>query len=159
MQKITPFLWFDGNAYEAAQFYTSVFSNAKITGIIPAQEDKAMTVTFELDGQEFIALNGGPVFNFTEAISFYVSCATQEEIDEKWEKLTSDGGKEGVCGWLTDKFGISWQVVPEILPQLLADKNTAKAERVVQAMMQMKKMNIATLVDAAKEVPETIAAL
>lgn len=159
MQKITPFLWFDGNAYEAAQFYTSVFNNAKITGIIPAQEDKAMTVTFELDGQEFIALNGGPVFSFTEAISFYISCATQEEIDEKWEKLTADGGKEGMCGWLTDKFGISWQVVPEILPQLLADKSTAKAERVVQAMMQMKKMNIASLVQAAEEVPEAIAAL
>lgn len=145
MKKITPFLWFDGNAYEAAQFYTTVFKNAKITGTIPAPGDAVMTVTFELDGQEFIAINGGPMFSFTEAVSFFINCDTQEEIDSMWDKLTADGGKEGMCGWLTDKYGLSWQVVPPMLGQLLGDKDPARAERVMQAMMQMKKIIITDL--------------
>ncbi len=152
MHKITPFLWFDGNAYEAAQFYTSVFKNSKITSTIPSPEEKVMTVTFELDGQEFIALNGGPMFSFNEAISFFIACDTQEEINEKWEQLTAGGGKEGMCGWLTDKYGISWQVAPPKLGELLADKDLAKAESVMQAMMQMKKIIIADL-EKAYETP------
>lgn len=145
MKKITPFLWFDGTAYEAAKFYTSVFKNSKITNTIPGPEESVMTVTFELDGQEFIALNGGPMFNFTEAVSFFINCETQEEIDDIWNKLTADGGTEGMCGWLTDKFGLSWQVAPPLLGELLADKDPAKAERVMQAMMKMKKISIADL--------------
>jgi predicted 3-demethylubiquinone-9 3-methyltransferase (glyoxalase superfamily) len=149
MKKITPFLWFDGNAYEAVQFYTGVFKNSKITGTIPAPGATVMTVTFELDGQEFIALNGGPMFSFTEAVSFFIKCDTQEEIDELWSRLTADGGKEGMCGWLTDKYGLSWQVAPPLLGELLADKDPARAERVMQAMMQMKKIVIADLEKAA----------
>lgn len=145
MKKITPFLWFDGNAYEAAQFYTSVFKNGKITGTIPAPGEEVMTVVFELDGQEFIAINGGPMFNFTEAVSFFINCETQEEIDDMWNKLTAGGGKEGMCGWLTDKYGLSWQVVPPVLGEWLGDKDMARAERVMQAMMQMKKIVIADL--------------
>lgn len=157
MQKIIPFLWFDGKAYEAAQFYTSIFSNSKITSTIPDPGERLLTVTFELNGQEFIALNGGPVFSFTEAISFFISCNSQEEIDEKWEKLTADGGKEGVSGWLTDKYGISWQIIPPVVAKMLADPDTARAERVMEAMMQMNKIIIADLVRAYEALPDTAA--
>lgn len=156
MQKITPFLWFDGNAYEAAQFYTAIFKNSKITGAIPEPGEKVMTVSFELNGQEFIALNGGPMFSFNEAISFFISCETQEEIDEKWERLIADGGKEGMCGWLTDKYGISWQLVPPVLGQMLADKDLVKAESVMMAMMQMKKIDIAALLQAYETPAEAV---
>lgn len=144
MQKITPFLWFDGNAEEAMNFYTSVFKNAKVKNISKAG-DQVMSVTFELEGQEFIGLNGGPKFSFTPAVSFFVTCETQEEIDEFWNKLTADGGEPSRCGWLKDKFGLSWQIVPPILGQLIGDKDPEKAQRAVQAMMQMNKIDIETL--------------
>lgn len=149
MQKITPFLWFDGQAEEAATFYTSVFKNSSITSLMPGPGGKAMGVSFELDGQHFIALNGGPMFKFTEAISLFINCDTQEEIDYMWERLTSDGGAESRCGWLKDKYGLSWQVVPPVLSQLLSDPDREKAGRVMQAMMQMKKIDIAALKAAA----------
>jgi predicted 3-demethylubiquinone-9 3-methyltransferase (glyoxalase superfamily) len=148
MQKITPVLWFDGNLEESVNFYVSVFKNSKVTSGLPAQGGKAMSATFELDGQKFIGLNGGPMFKFTEAVSFYVSCETQEEIDEMWEKL-SEGGQKSRCGWLKDKFGLSWQVVPPILGQLLADKDPAKSKRVMDAMLKMDKIDIAALRAAA----------
>src|SRR5437660_12484374 len=154
MQKITPFLWFDDKAEEAATFYTSVFKNSKIGKIARYDEsgEKAsgrpkgsvMTVEFELEGQEFVALNGGPMFKFTEAISFVVNCETQEEVDYFWTKL-SVGGEESRCGWLKDKFGLSWQVVPTVLIEMLADKDAAKAKRVMHAMLQMDKIDIPTL--------------
>lgn len=137
MQKIIPFLWFDGKAREAIQFYTSIFKNSKT--------DNAGT--FSLDGQEFIAFDGGPMFKFTEAISLFVSCETQEEIDEYWEKL-SEGGQKSRCGWLKDKFGLSWQVVPPVLGQLLRDKDSKKSKRVMDAMLQMNKIEIAKLWEA-----------
>jgi len=149
MQKITPFLWFDGNLEEAVNFYVSVFKNSKITSGLPAPGGKAMSATFELDGQKFIGLNGGPMFKFTEAISFFVRCETQEEIDEMWEKL-SEGGQKSRCGWLKDKFGLSWQVVPPILGQLLSDKDPSKSKRVMDAMLQMDKIDIAALKAAAE---------
>lgn len=141
MQKITPFLWFDGQAEEAAKFYVSIFKDSKIVHSDP------MTVTFVLNGQEFIGLNGGPMFKFTEAISFFVNCETQAEIDELWEKL-SKGGQESRCGWLKDQFGLSWQIVPPILGQYLQDPNREKANRVMQAMLQMGKLEIQKLQDA-----------
>jgi predicted 3-demethylubiquinone-9 3-methyltransferase (glyoxalase superfamily) len=141
MQKITPFLWFDSRAEEAARFYTSIFKNSKITSVNP------MTVAFELEGQPFIALNGGPQFKFTEAVSFFVSCETQAEIDYFWEKL-ADGGQLQQCGWLKDKFGLSWQIVPPILGDLLGDPDPAKSQRVLQAMLQMVKLDIQKLKDA-----------
>lgn len=150
MQKITPFLWFENQAEEAAQFYTSIFKNSKITGIArypegsPGLAGTVMTVTFVLDGQEFTALNGGPEFNFTEAISFYVHCQDQAEVDYYWEKLTA-GGEEVQCGWLKDKYGVSWQIVPTILGELLGDPDPEKAKRVTQVMLQMKKLDIAAL--------------
>jgi predicted 3-demethylubiquinone-9 3-methyltransferase (glyoxalase superfamily) len=149
MQKITPFLWFDNQAEEAARFYTSIFKNSRISSIaryedVPGPEGKAMSVSFQLEGQEFTALNGGPVFNFTPAISFFVNCTTQEEVDEFWEKL-SEGGEKGQCGWLKDKYGISWQIVPTILGELLQDKDAEKANRVTQAMLKMGKLDIAAL--------------
>src|SRR5437899_3013669 len=154
MQKITPFLWFDDKAEEAATFYTSVFKNSKIGKIARYDEsgEKAsgrpkgsvMTVEFELEGQEFVALNGGPMFKFTEAISFVVNCETQEEVDYYWSRLSA-GGEESRCGWLKDKFGLSWQVVPTVLIEMLADKDTAKAKRVMHAMLQMDKIDIPTL--------------
>jgi predicted 3-demethylubiquinone-9 3-methyltransferase (glyoxalase superfamily) len=159
MQKITPFLWFDDNAEEAVRFYTSIFKNSKIGKI--ARYDKAgekaagrpagsvMTVEFELDGQEFVALNGGPHFKFTEAISFVVNCETQEEVDYYWKKL-SEGGKEVQCGWLKDKCGLSWQIVPTVLGELLSDKDAVKAQRVMQAMLKMVKLDIKKLKQAAK---------
>src|SRR5436190_4736946 len=135
MQRITPFLWFDGKAEEAANFYTSIFKNSKITGMSrygdagPGPQGSVMTAGFQLDGQEFVALNGGPVYQFTPAISFVVNCETQEEVDYYWEKLSADG-REVQCGWVTDKFGVSWQVVPTALFRLLADKDPAKTRRV-----------------------------
>ena len=138
MQKITPFLWFDGKAEEAAKFYASIFKNSKITSASP------MSATFELDGQKFIALNGGPQFKFTEAVSFFVSCETQEEIDYFWERLSA-GGTEQQCGWLKDKFGLSWQIVPPILGEMLSDDDEAKSQRVMQAMLKMVKLDIKKL--------------
>src|SRR4030066_818312 len=156
MQKITPFLWFDDQAEEAMKFYTSVFKNSKI-GIItrygeegPGPVEKVMTGTFQLDGQEFMALNGGPVFSFSPAISFFVNCQTQEEVDYYWEKL-SEGGEKGQCGWLTDKFGVSWQIVPTILGVLMSDKDSRKAANVTQAMLQMRKLDIAILKQAYEQ--------
>jgi predicted 3-demethylubiquinone-9 3-methyltransferase (glyoxalase superfamily) len=142
MQKITPFLWFDGQAEAAAKFYTAIFKDAKITRTSP------MSATFQLAGQEFIALNGGPQYKFTEAVSFLVSCETQPEIDYYWEKLSA-GGKEQPCGWLKDRFGLSWQIVPPILGELLGDPDAAKSQRVLQAMLQMVKLDIEKLKDAA----------
>ena len=137
MQKITPFLWFDGKAEEAMNFYVSIFKNAKIVGVTrygeagPGPKGTAMTAKFELDGQEFVALNGGPQFTFTEAISFVVNCATQQEVDEFWEKL-SQGGEKSRCGWLKDKYGLSWQVVPTVLVEMIQDKDAEKSKRVMQ---------------------------
>jgi predicted 3-demethylubiquinone-9 3-methyltransferase (glyoxalase superfamily) len=156
MQKLTPCLWFDTEGEEAAKFYTSVFPNSKIVDVTrygsagPRPEGMVMTVSFELDGQEFIALNGGPEFRFNEAISFQVSCETQEEVDAFWSTL-SEGGEEGPCGWLKDKFGVSWQIVPTVLPELLADPDGAKSQRVMQAMLNMKKIEIDALERAAAQ--------
>ena len=153
MQKITPFLWFDGRAGEAITFYTSIFKNSKAENVTrygkggPGPEGEIMTGTFELDGQQFMALNGGPMFQFTPAISFFVKCETQEEIDEFWIKL-SEGGKTSQCGWLTDKFGVSWQIIPPILGKYLGDKDPKKAQQVMQAMMKMTKIDIQQLTDA-----------
>ncbi|HEY7118024.1 MAG TPA: VOC family protein [Tepidisphaeraceae bacterium] len=154
MKRITPFLWFNDNAEEAANFYTSIFKNSKIKSITrygaagPGPEGSVMTVQFELDGQDFIALNGGPMFKFNEAISFSVDCQTQEEVDELWGRLSA-GGTPSHCGWLKDKFGVSWQVVPRILPELLTDEDPAKSKRVMQAMLQMNKIDIQRLKNAA----------
>ena len=155
MQKITPFLWFDKEAEEAVKFYTSVFKNSKIGKVSrygeagPGPKGSVMTASFELDGLEFIALNAGPIFKFTEAISFVVNCETQGEVDYYWEKLTADGGAPVECGWLKDKFGLSWQIVPTALMRLLTDPDRDKANRVMQAMLKMKKIDIATLEKAA----------
>src|SRR5688572_11995773 len=149
-QKITPFLWFNDNAEEAINFYTSIFKNSKIGSVArygeagPGPKGSVMTATFQIEGQEFIALNGGPHFKFTEAISFVVDCDTQEEVDEFWEKLSA-GGEKSRCGWLKDKFGLSWQVTPNILGKLMQDKDPEKAKRVMQAMMKMDKLIIADL--------------
>src|SRR5436853_6585880 len=150
MQKITPFLWYDDKAEEAANLYCSIFKNSRV-GKVTRYEEKgakatgrpvgsAMTVEFELEGQKFTALNGGPHFKFDEAISFVVNCESQEEVDYFWEKLIADGGAESQCGWLKDKYGLSWQVVPKILVELLQDKDAEKSKRVMHAMMQMKKI-------------------
>jgi predicted 3-demethylubiquinone-9 3-methyltransferase (glyoxalase superfamily) len=147
MQKITPFLWFDGKAEEAAKFYTSVFSDSKITGVTPGPNGTAMSVTFQLEGQDFFALNGGPMFTFSPAISFFVNCETQGEVDALWEKLSA-GGETQRCGWLKDKYGVSWQIIPTTLGRLLHDKDPAKSQRVMQAMMRMNKIDIAGLQDA-----------
>ena len=159
MQKISPFLWFDSQAEEAAEFYVSVFKNSKINKVTYYPEEAAkkigrgpgsvMTVEFMLDGVEFVALNAGPQFKFTEAVSFVVMCDTQDEIDYYWGKLTADGGEPGVCSWLKDKFGLSWQVQPRRLIQLLGDPDKAKASRVMNAMMEMDKIDVATLEKAA----------
>ena len=153
-QKITPFLWFDGNAEEAMNLYTSIFKNAKVGKIIrygkggPGPEGSVLTASFELEGQEFVALNGGPSFKFTEAVSFVVNCETQEEVDMYWNKLIADGGQESECGWLKDKFGLSWQITPTILIKYLGDKNAKKAQRVMDAMLKMKKIIIADIQNA-----------
>jgi predicted 3-demethylubiquinone-9 3-methyltransferase (glyoxalase superfamily) len=147
MQKITPFLWFDHRAEEAANFYVSIFKNSKIVTVSrygeagPGPKGSAMTVVFQLDGEEFIALNGGPQFKFTEAISFVVNCETQREVDEYWEKLSKDG-EESRCGWLKDKYGLSWQIVPTILGKLMSDPDPQKSKRVMEAMLKMQKIVI-----------------
>ena len=156
MQKITPFLWFDDQAEEAVNYYTSIFKNSKILSVSrygeagPGVKGTVMTATFQLEGQEFMALNGGPTFKFTEAISFYVSCETQEEVDYLWEKL-SEGGEEVQCGWLKDKYGVSWQIVPTMLGELLQDKDAEKALRVMEAMLQKVKIDIAGLKQAYEQ--------
>ena len=143
MNKITPFLWFDNQAEEAAAFYTSIFKDSKTGTVRPGPNGRAMTVSFELAGQKFVALNGGPHFKFTEAISFLVRCENQQEVDYYWNKLSPDG--EGQCGWLKDKFGVSWQIIPGILTEMLQDKDPQRSQRVTKAMMQMKKIDIAAL--------------
>ena len=150
--RITPCLWFDRNAEEAANFYVSIFNNSKITAISHYGEGgpggapgSVMVVGFELDGQAFTGLNGGPLFKFTEAISMIVNCETQAEVDDYWDKLTSDGGREVQCGWLKDKFGVSWQIVPTVLPELMQSKDPAKSKAVMAALMQMVKLDIAAL--------------
>jgi predicted 3-demethylubiquinone-9 3-methyltransferase (glyoxalase superfamily) len=153
MQKITPFLWFDDKAEEAMNFYVSVFKNSKVVSVTrygegsPGPKGTVMMATFQLDGQDFFALNGGPQFSFTPAISFFVNCETQQEVDELWEKL-SEGGKKERCGWLKDKYGLSWQIVPSVLRKLLQDRNAEKAKRVMQAMLQMDKIDINRLQQA-----------
>jgi predicted 3-demethylubiquinone-9 3-methyltransferase (glyoxalase superfamily) len=147
MQKITPFLWFDDKAEEAANFYTSIFKNSKILNIVrygeagPGPKGTVMTVTFQLEGQDFMALNGGPHYTFSPAISFFVNCETQAEVDELWEKLSA-GGREDQCAWLQDKFGVSWQIVPKALLELMQDKDPVRSQRVFKAMLQMRKIDI-----------------
>ena len=147
MPTITPFLWFDTQAEEAMNFYASIFTRSKVTSVNRAQ-GKVMSVQFELEGQPFMALNAGPLYKFTEAISFFVGCETQQEIDELWTKLTADGGAPSRCGWLKDKFGLSWQIVPNSLGRLLNDKDPAKAKRVLNAMLQMEKLDVKQLQEA-----------
>ena len=153
-QKITPFLWFDNNAEEAIDFYTSVFKNGKIGNKSywgeggPVAKGTLMGATFEIEGQEFMVLNAGPVFKFNEAISFYVKCQTQEEVDYYWNKLTAGGGQESRCGWLKDKYGLSWQIIPDALSELMGDRDRKKAGNVMQAMMQMSKIEIKKLQEA-----------
>jgi predicted 3-demethylubiquinone-9 3-methyltransferase (glyoxalase superfamily) len=155
MTKITPCLWFDDRIEEAIDFYTSVFPDAKVTDMKryteagPQAKGKVLTVNFEIAGQKFMALNGGPQFKFTEAVSFVVRCKDQTEVDYYWEKLTADGGAESMCAWLRDKFGLSWQIVPDALVDYLGDKDAAKARRVMEAMLQMRKIDIAALDRAA----------
>ncbi|NCU03298.1 MAG: VOC family protein [Chitinophagaceae bacterium] len=150
MQKITPFLWFDNNAEEAMNFYLSVFKNSKKMSVIPGPGGKVMGVVFEIEGTEFKGLNGGPMFKFNESVSFFVNANTQEEIDYYWERLTANGGQESMCGWLKDQFGLSWQIVPPVLGELLSHPDREKAGRVMQAMLQMKKIVIADLQNAAQ---------
>jgi len=156
MQKITPYLWFDNQAEEAANFYVSIFNNSKIVNISrygeagPGPAGTVLTVSFELEGQQFTALNGGPAFKFTEAVSFFVDCKSQEEVDDLWEKLT-EGGEEQPCGWLKDKFGLSWQIVPTVLIEMLNDPDPEKARRATEAMLQMKKIDIPTLEQAYEQ--------
>ena len=156
LQKITPFLWFDDQAEEATRFYTSLFPNSRIETVTyygeagPGPKGSVMTVAFELDGQKFAALNGGPAFKFTEAVSFVVNCETQQEVDEMWAKL-SNGGKEVQCGWLQDKYGLSWQIVPVVFFKMIADPDAARKDRVMKAMMQMTKFDIAGLEAAYRD--------
>ncbi|MGI8835054.1 MAG: VOC family protein [Pyrinomonadaceae bacterium] len=155
MQKITPFLWFDNNAEEAVNFYVSIFKNSKVGKVTRYDEASSkaagrpegsvMTMEFQLEGQNFSAINGGPHFKFTEAVSFVVDCETQEEVDYFWGKLTADGGQESQCSWLKDKYGLSWQITPRVLIEMLGDKDPQKAQRVMEAMLQMKKIDIAIL--------------
>ena len=155
MQKITPFLWFDGQAEDAVNFYTSLFKNSKIGRILRYTEDVAenadrpvgsvLTIEFEIEGQKFVSLNGGPLFKFNESVSFVINCETQEEVDYFWGDLTADGGEESQCGWLKDKFGLSWQITPTVLIDMLHDKDPEKAERVMKAMLQMQKIEIPKL--------------
>jgi predicted 3-demethylubiquinone-9 3-methyltransferase (glyoxalase superfamily) len=155
MQKITPCLWFDGNAEEAANFYVSLFADAKITQTTPYGEDspgpagEVMLVFFTLEGQEFTAVNGGPQFPFTEAVSFQVSCRDQDEVDRFWSRLTADGGEESQCGWLKDRFGLSWQIIPERMGELLSDPDPGRSYRAMQAMLKMTKIDLKVMEDAA----------
>ena len=144
MKKITPFLWFDYQAEDAMNFYVSIFKNSQVLGVTRSPDGKVFTVSFQLDGQEFMALNAGPQFPFTEAISFYVNCEDQAEVDELWDKLSA-GGEESQCGWLKDKFGLSWQIIPDALPRLLGDPDPQKAKRAMDAMLQMQKIDVAAL--------------
>ena len=148
MKKITPFLWFDTQAEEAMNFYVSIFKNSKAGNVSRGSDGKAFIVTFELDGQEFMGLNAGPQFKFNEAISMYVNCEDQAEVDELWAKLTADGGEESMCGWLKDKYGLSWQIIPKALDELMGDPDPVKAQRVTQAMLQMQKIDVARLQQA-----------
>ena len=156
MQKITPFLWFDNQAEEAANFYVSVFKNSKILSLVrygdagPGPKGSVMVAEFELQGQKFVGLNGGPLFKFTEAVSFAINCETQEEVDELWEKL-SEGGQKDRCGWLRDKYGISWQIIPTTLGKLLYDKDSKKSKKVMEAMMKMDKIEIKDLKEAYEQ--------
>ena len=151
MQKITTFLWFDDNAEEAVNLYTSIFKNSKILETArygdagPGPKGSVMTMRFQLEGQEFIALNAGPIFHFTEAISLYVDCETQQEVDDLWNKLIANGGQESHCGWLKDKFGLSWQIIPSTFTRMITDKDPARSQRAMQAMLQMSKIDIAKL--------------
>jgi predicted 3-demethylubiquinone-9 3-methyltransferase (glyoxalase superfamily) len=153
MKKIIPFLWFDDKAEEAAKFYVSIFKNSRIVTVTrygetgPGPRGKVMSVIFQLDGEEFYALNGGPVFKFSEAISFFINCETQQEVDDLWERL-SEGGSQSRCGWLKDQYGVSWQVVPTVLGKLLGDKDPQKSKRVMEAMLQMGKIDIEKLKQA-----------
>jgi predicted 3-demethylubiquinone-9 3-methyltransferase (glyoxalase superfamily) len=162
MQKISPCLWFDNQAEEAANFYCSIFNNSKLGNITRYGEEgfeihrrpagSVMTVEFQLEGQDFLALNGGPVFKFNEAISFQVHCKTQEEVDDYWEKLSKGGDKNAQqCGWLKDKYGVSWQIVPTVLPEMLQDKDPEKSQRVMKALLQMKKLDIKRLKQAYEQ--------
>ena len=159
MSKIAPCLWFDSQGEEAAKFYTSIFKNSKIGRVSrygeagPGEKGSVMTGTFQLDGQEFMALNAGPQFKFTEAVSFFVRCEDQEEVDYFWDKLT-EGGQESQCGWLKDKFGLSWQIIPNALGEMLSDEDRAKAQRVMQAMLQMGKIDIKRLKEAYDNIPQ-----
>ena len=158
MQKITPFLWFDDQAEEAVNFYTSLFKNSKIGRIFRNPKEAAektgrpvgsvLTIEFEIEGQKFVALNGGPLFKFNESVSFVINCESQTEVDYFWEKLTADGGEESACGWLRDKFGLSWQIIPTVLIDMLHDGDQEKSGRVMQAMFEMKKIDIKALKDA-----------
>jgi predicted 3-demethylubiquinone-9 3-methyltransferase (glyoxalase superfamily) len=156
-QKITTYLWFDNNAEEAMNFYVSIFKNSKILEVVrygdagPGPKGTVMAGTFQLEGQEFMALNGGPQFKFTEAISLFVNCETQEEVDDLWKKLTAGGGAPSQCGWLKDKFGLSWQIVPSVLLKMLADKDAVKSKRVMEAMLQMSKIDISRLKQAYEQ--------
>lgn len=154
-QRITPFLWFDNQAEEAAKLYCSIFKNSEMGQTVrygdvgPGPKGQVMIVTFKIDGQEFTALNGGPRFRFDEAVSFVINCESQDEMDYYWDSLTADGGQESQCGWLKDKFGLSWQIVPTIITEMMSDQDPAKAGRVMQAVMQMKRLDLQKLVDAA----------
>ena len=148
MQKISTFLWFDSQAEEAAKFYVSIFKNSKVLSIMPGPSGTVLGVNFQLEGQEFKALNGGPQFKFTPAISLFVNCQTQDEVDELWQKLTAGGGKPGRCGWLTDKYGLSWQIIPTALGELMGSKDRERAGKAMNAMMQMDKIDIAKLREA-----------
>jgi len=154
VHKLTPFLWFDDKAEEAMNFYVSIFKNSKVGSVTrygdagPGPKGTVMSATFQLDGQDFFALNGGPLFKFTEAISFFVNCDTQEEVDELWEKLMAGGGSPQRCGWLKDKYGLSWQIIPKALGEMLGDKDPQKSQRVMQAMLQMNKIDIQRLKEA-----------
>lgn len=156
MPKITPFLWYNDNAEEAINLYVSLFKNAKIENIAHygggPMQGKVMMAQFELDGQKFHAMDAGPAFNFTEAVSLFVSCEDQEEVDHFWNALTADGGKESQCGWLKDKFGLSWQIIPKRLPELMMDKSVPRAEATMNAMLKMKKIVVADLEKAVEEV-------
>ena len=145
MKKITPFLWFNDQAEEAMRFYVSIFKDSNVIEVTPGPNGKAMGVRFELEGQEFMGLNAGPEFKFTEAISFYVSCKDQAEVDDLWAKLSAGAGEESSCGWVKDRFGLWWQVIPDALPTLMGDKDPVKAKRVVDAMLKMKKIDVAGL--------------
>jgi predicted 3-demethylubiquinone-9 3-methyltransferase (glyoxalase superfamily) len=150
MTTITPFLWFDTQAEEAMNFYASIFKRSKVVSVNRAQ-GRVVSVEFELEGQRFMALNAGPQFTFNEAVSFFVGCETQQEIDELWAKLTADGGAPGRCGWLKDKFGLSWQIIPNALGEMLGDKDPAKAKRAMDAMLQMNKLDVSKLQRAFEE--------